>query len=182
MTTGGDRLARARRLDSELKVNRVLAVVAAMVEAGEGPRPAVVARQAKVSRRFIYDHKELLAEIELRRVEVSVRFTNALDAGARTTAASVRAELEHTKAQNRRLQDENRRLMLRLSEALGDEVRTEMAGQGIVDGNEVLLARVEELADQVLEAREDVRRRDEELHAAREINRGLLARVNRARS
>ena len=153
-----------------------------MAEAGEGPRPAVVARQAKVSRRFIYDHKELLAEIELRQLEVSARFTTALDAGARLTAASVRADLEHAKAQNRRLQEENGRLMLRLSEALGEEVRAEMAGHGVVEGNEVLLARVEELADQLLEAREDLRRRDDELHAAREINRGLLARVNRGPS
>ena len=181
MTTGGERLARARRLDSETKVNRVLAVVAAMAEAGEGPRPAVVARRAKVSRRFIYDHKELLAEIQLRRLEVSARFTDAVNAGTRITAASVRAELEHAKAQNRRLQEENGRLMLRLSQALGEEVRAEMAGQGVVEDN-ALLARVEELTEELLEAREDIRRRVEELEAARAINRGLLARVNRAPS
>lgn len=179
MSTSGERLARARRLDSEMKVSRVLAVVAAMAEAGEGPRPAVVARRAKVSRRFIYDHKEPLAEIALRQREICDRFTTGVVTGARTTAASVRADLEHTKAHNRRLQDEIVRLERRLGELLGQEVRAEMAGREVLIDNVGFDARVETLEAELLGAREELRRREEELHAARQINRDLIARLNR---
>ncbi|HSH58996.1 MAG TPA: hypothetical protein VK988_05015 [Acidimicrobiales bacterium] len=57
-----------------------------------------------------------------------------------------------------------------------------MAGRGIVDGDEDLLARGEELAAQLVEARDDLARHAEELRAAREINRSLLARLNQRRS
>ena len=69
--------------------------------------------------------------------------------------------------------------MLRLGEALGEEVRAEIAGQGAVEGSDELFAHVEDLSEKLLEAREDIRRPVEELEAARATNRGLLARINR---
>jgi Family of unknown function (DUF6262) len=56
-------LARLRRADSQAKAARVLAALDAMAAAGEPPGISRLARRARVSRRFIYDHPELRAQI-----------------------------------------------------------------------------------------------------------------------
>jgi hypothetical protein len=91
----GERLRKLRRLDSEMKSARVLAALDAVVTAGEPLQVAHVARRAVVSRRFVYDHPELRAEIEQRSAEVADRFTTTVTAGARVTGASLRADLEN---------------------------------------------------------------------------------------
>lgn len=172
----------ARRFDSDRKRALVLAATDALLEAGRHPSIAAIARRAGVGRKFIYDHPDLKADIELRAAEATRRQANGLVASARVTGASLRAELENARAQNHRLARQLRALESRLSKAEGaslvanellpDAVLTELADRQ-------LAGRVSELDRQLFEAREELRRTAEELEAARVINRDLMARTNR---
>src|ERR1019366_3236946 len=157
-----DQMVKARRVDSQFKVQKVLATLDAMVVAGDELQVAKVAIRAGVSRRFIYDHPELRAEGERPAAEVADRFASRVRASARVTGASLRADLENANASNTRLQKENTALKRRLSETLGQEVRGE------------------ELEQQLFCETELRRRLEGELEAARALNHEYLARLNKA--
>ena len=110
-----DRLRRLRRTDSEVKTARVRAALDAAATAGEAMPVAQIARVAGVSRRFIYDHPELRAEIELKAAQAVAQFSGRLTASARVSAASLRADQENTRAENRRLRKRVRLFETRLS-------------------------------------------------------------------
>ena len=181
MSDAADRLTRLRRLDSQLKSARLLAALDAMVIAGEPLQVAQVARRAGVSRRFVYDHPELRAEIERRGAEAANSFATTITSAARVTGASLRADLENAKAQNRRLRDQLGLLERRLGDAVGDEVRAEMAGRGALITDETLRAKIELLEHDLKDTRDTLDRRTEQLEAARQINRDLMATLNRQR-
>ncbi len=178
MSDGAERLGMLRRLDSELKSAQVLAALDAMVIAGEPLQVAQVARRAAVSRRFVYDHPELRAEIERRSAQVADRFATTISAAARVTGASLRADLENAKAQNRRLRDQLALLDRRLGDTVGEEVRAEMAGRGSLVTDDTLRARVETFDHDLKDAHDALSRRTDELEAARQINRELMGRLN----
>jgi hypothetical protein len=90
MPDPGDHLARLRRADSQVKAARVRAALDAMA-AGEPPGVSQLARRARVSRRFIYDHPELRAEIAHRATQVAGQCAGVV-------TASLRADLENAKA------------------------------------------------------------------------------------
>ncbi|MGH9150454.1 MAG: DUF6262 family protein [Acidimicrobiales bacterium] len=176
------RLTELRRADSRAKAAAVRAALEAVVTAGQPLNVAAVARHARVSRRFIYDHPELRAAIELKATEAVARFSGQLSVAAQVTGASLRADLENAKAENQRLRERVRLLEARLSEALGQEVAAELAGKGIVvaatrpgDQMAVLQARIDELDA-------ELRRRDDDLEGARQANRELMAELNRPRT
>ncbi len=172
-------LLERRRADAQAKATQVLAVVTAMVDAGEPLYVAAVARRAKVSRRFIYDHPELRAEIARGVAWASERLTHQVADSARVSTASLRADLENAKARNRRLDAELTALTRRLGELMGAGVAAGIGGAGDADAPQ-LGRRVEELEQALFDAREELARRTEELDAARQINRELLARLNRS--
>ena len=66
-------MRRARRADSDRKRRLVLAVTDAQLEAGRHPTIAGIARQAGVGRKFIYDHPDLRAGIELKAAQATGR-------------------------------------------------------------------------------------------------------------
>ena len=103
MAEPGERLTRLRRADSDAKAARVLAALEAMVAVGEPPGVSAVARRASVSRRFVYDHPELRAELARRAAQVADHHAGSVSASARATTASLRADLENAKARNHRL-------------------------------------------------------------------------------
>lgn len=172
-----DRLAAVRRLDSQDKTRRVLAALNAMVGAGKPLTIAALARHAAVSRRFIYDHPELRAEAERRAIEAADRHAAAATAGARVTAASLRADLANAKAANHRLTSELAALRRRLGQFLGRDALTDL-DYAKVDPN-AAGPRLAELEQSLFEAGEQLARRVEELDAARQINRELIGRLNR---
>lgn len=174
-----ERLVKQRRLDSETKAARLLATLDAMVVAGEPPNIAVLARRARVSRRFVYDHPELRAEVERRATEVGDRFASAVGATARVTAASLRADLENAKATNHGLEAELAALRRRLGQILGQDAMADMHHEGIVDTSNADRARIDELEQSLFETNEELVCRTDELIASRQINRELMARVNR---
>ena len=93
MAERAEHLAQLRRADSKLKASRLLAQLEAMVLAGEAPVVSVLARRAGVSRRFVYDHPELRAEIACRTLHLADLHAGAVVASG-GIAASRSRELE----------------------------------------------------------------------------------------
>ncbi len=176
MTERTDRLLTRRRLDSQDKTRRFLAALQAVIDAGEPATIAALARRANVSRRFVYDHPELRAEAERLLTHAADRHTAGQAATARVSAASLRADLANAKAANQRLQVELAALRRRLGQQLG---RQALADLDHHTAEPALSPRLTELEQSLLEAREQLSRRTEELDAARQINRDLIARLNR---
>jgi chromosome segregation ATPase len=177
-----ERLAALRRADSQAKAAAVRAALDAVVTAGLPLNVAAVARHARVSRRFIYDHPELRAAIDLKATEAIARFSGQLAATAQVSAASLRADVENTKAENQRLRERLRVVEARLSEALGQEVTAELAAKGIVAGDMVLAEQIASLHARISELEADLRRRCDDLDGARQANRELMAELNRRRN
>ncbi|MGH2669906.1 MAG: DUF6262 family protein [bacterium] len=182
MTTDrAEPMRQARRIDSERKRHLVLAATDAQLDAGRHPTIAGIARAAGVGRKFIYDHPDLRAEIELKLAQATERQADDMIAAARVTGASLRADLENSRAQTQRLNRRLRALEQRLSQAEGarlvsegalpDDMLVELADQQLAQRNT-------ELERQLFEAREELRRTVEELEAARAINRELTQQAN----
>jgi hypothetical protein len=76
----------ARRRYTQRKHSLVLAALEAVVQDGLDPTIAAIARQAGVGRKFIYDHPDLRAEIELKAL---------IDAGQRPGAKIYEADPLH---------------------------------------------------------------------------------------
>ena len=170
----------SRRLDSQLKAQRVRAAVGALVAAGRPVSIAKVAREAGVSRKFIYSHPELRAEIDHRAAPATARQTGSLTAAARVSAASLRADLENHRALTHRQRGQIAALERRLSEALGRQICGELAEPDLVGtADEQLRDRLEAAEQRAFELDESLASAHEELAAVREINRELLAAHNR---
>ena len=183
-TDNAEAMRRARRVDSERKRRLVLAAADAQLEAGRHPAIAGIARQAGAGRKFIYDHPDLRAGIELKAAQSTSRQASDIVASARVTGASLRAELENARAQNHRLSRQIKALETRLSKAEGARlVADELLPEDVVAqlADQQLTARVTELGQQLFDARERLRHTAEELEAARAINRELMQEANRLR-
>ena len=148
----------ARRLDSQHKRALVGAAADAALTRGGSFSIAGIARQAGVGRKFIYDHPELRAEAERCALGTLHVVSGALAASARVTTASLRADLANAQAAHYHLEVEHAALRRRLA---------------------LTNARNDELEQQLFETREHLAGRTEELDAARQINRELMARLNR---
>jgi chromosome segregation ATPase len=175
MTAQGQAMVAARRLDSQLKCERVAAAVDARAATGQELSIAAIARHAGVSRKFIYTHPDLRAQIE-QRARKGTAVSSAQAAG-QVTVASLRADLANAKAHNQRLRRQLRALEQRLSEALGRDVSDEI-GPGS-DRPDELRRELREAQAQIFELQEQLTDAREELDAVREINRELLADRNR---
>lgn len=162
-----------------MKTARVRAAVEAAGIAGGPFSVSEIARQARVSRRFVYDHPELRAEIDLKAAESVGRFTGRLAASAQVTGASLRADSENARAENQRLRERIRSLEARLCEVLGAEVASEIAGQGVLVGEKSLREQIAVLHQKVGELTDDRRRKDQDLEGARQANRELMSELNR---
>src|SRR5664280_2744919 len=143
------KLTELRRLDSADKTRRVLTALDAAISAGEPLTIAALARHARVSRRFIYDHPELRAEAERR----------AAQAAARAAAASLRADLANAKATNHRQHTELEALRRRLGQILGRDALTELDGN--TDAGPTA-AQLPDLQHALSEAKEQLAQRDQE--------------------
>lgn len=179
MTVRGAALVAHRRLDSQVKRERVAAAVDARLAAGHELTIAAIARHAGVSRKFIYSHPDLRAQIEHRALQASARSTSIVIADGRVTVASLRADLANAKAYNHRLRDQMRTLEQRLSQALGRDVAEQLGPRELADGPDQLRAQLDVAHAHAFEVQETLADTREELDAVREINRELLAARNR---
>ena len=105
------------------------------------------------------------------------RRTRTQPVGTRTSRRSLLADLANLRAHNERLRHHNTKLSERLSEILGEQVFHE-AGLTRTDEIGTLRERVAELEQQLLDRRQDLQDRDDELAAARATNRDLMTRLN----
>jgi ABC-type phosphate/phosphonate transport system substrate-binding protein len=174
-----DPLAASRRLDSTTKQARVRAAINDMTATGAALNVAALARRAKVSRRFIYDHPELRAEAEQQAAAHIARDSSAMAAQTAVTTASLRADLANAKAANQRLQTDLTALRRRLGRAFGQDVLADLAGDEQTTVAALAAPRVAQLDQELFETREALVQRTEELEAARRINRELLEQLNR---
>lgn len=179
MSVRGEAMVAQRRLDSQLKRERVIAAADARLAAGHELSIAAIARNAGVSRKFIYAHPDLQAVIKQRAQQSLTTGQARADATGRVTIASLRADAANLKAQNRRLREQLTALEQRLSTAIGTEIANDLdpaAGQSA----EQLDVELEASRARVFELEEALADASEELEAVREINRELITAHNRS--
>jgi DNA repair exonuclease SbcCD ATPase subunit len=170
-------LTQARRQDVARRRQRVHQTLAELRAQAEEITISSVARRARVHRSFIHRHPDLRAAV-----------LAAADGEPPGEVPSTGVSRRSLLADNANLHEQNRRLAQqlgvledRLSQALGAEA-FQRSGLGAPPDTAALQARVEQLQQQVLDLRRALEERDEELAAAREAHRRLMAEVNRASS
>lgn len=171
-----DAMAAARRTDADARAERVRAVLAQMVAVGEVWDLSMVAAKASVSRGLFYRRTELRAEFDEAVEKIQAAFARGLSSSARVSAASLRADLENARAQIRRLQAQVSTLEARVSDRIADDVADELAAGGDVARlREEIIGLERDLND----TRSALADRDDELAAARQVNRELMTKLNR---
>jgi len=179
MSGRGEAMVAQRRLDSQTKHQRVIAALDAHMAAGLALSIAGLARHAGVSRKFIYAHRDLRAQIEKRAEQTNKAGTARAVADGQVTIASLRADAAYAKAQNGPLRERVRALEQRVSTMLGREVAGEI-DPAAYEPPDQLRAQLETAQARVFELEETLADAQEELEAVREINRELLAAQNRS--
>lgn len=183
MAERAEHLVTLRRLDSQVKRDRVMATLNGFVERGEAITVAGLARRAGVSPRFVYNHADVRAEIERRAAEIGDQLAGRVVASARVTTASLRADLANYRAEVQRQRAEIAALRERLSEALGAAYVAglpEADRLGMIATREAQ-RRIAEQEQVAFELGEELGRRNEELEAVRDLNRELMAKLNKQR-
>ena len=163
----------ARRADSDHKRGRVLTVARAWVDRGQDFSWEQLARGAQVNPGFVHRAAGLKDEVCALRERATQELEVGLRSGTAVTMASVRAENVFLKRRLAEREADIAKLKRRLGEQLGQELFGARE-----DADEDLEARVTELEQQLFEARETIRDRDEELDASRAVNQGLIRAQN----
>lgn len=112
--------------------------IRALRELGHAATPVTfetVARQAGVSRSWLYAQPDIRAEIQRLRDATATTSAPAVPARQRASDASLRSRLETVLARNRELASENQRLRRQLAHALGDR-RAQPPGPGTAGPHE----------------------------------------------
>jgi hypothetical protein len=179
MTDGTAAMKGAKRVINDEKYERVRAVIKQIREQGRDDdlKATVIARRAGVHRSFVSNH--FAAEITHAKAEIQSRFIAGLSGQTALSAASLRVEMETAKQQAREAQREIHELKARLARVLGDEVAVEHPEHGVASTvvNE-LQAEVQQLLALQVELRRQQRDTEEELEAARRLNRTLMRERN----
>ena len=146
-----------------------------MAAAGEPPGISPLARRARVSRRFIYDHPELRAEIARQAAQVADQHAGTVAASTAVTAALLRADLENAKAAIAGSK-------LTSPPCAGASARSSAATsspRSAAPKTRTLPPASASSSKPSSDAQEALAQRTKELEAARQINRELMARLNR---
>ena len=181
----------ARRRDGEAKRRRAADALAAMTRSGEPISFPAVARRAEVSVTLLYADAELaqaIATARGRQRQAGRDRAWRLPPRALVTEQSLRVDLANAKEQVRRLTEEVGLLRERLTRDLG--AHADLA-RGRIDGS--LLDQLERRAAELEAENTSLRPRiaaleselhdlNEDLQAARAMNRELMAGLNRASS
>lgn len=167
-------LIATRRRDSTRRRQRVLDALGQLAADGREISVSAVARAAAVDRSFLYRHHDLRAQIHAR----ADATPGTSQASTATSRQSLLADLANLQEQNRRLRQQNLSLTSRLSEVLGAEV-FHASGIGHRDEPGQLRTRIAELEQHLLDLRQQLQERTDELDAARAANRDLMAMANR---
>jgi transposase-like protein len=166
-----------RRADSARRRQRVIKAVNDMIRNGGEISVSAIARAAGVDRTLLYRHPDLLALVHT--AQATPPATEGV--GPQVSRASLQADLANANARLTRQTAHITQLERRLSEALGEQVWRE-SGLGTPTDVDQLQRRVTELEQQVVDLRDQLDERDQELDAARAANRQLIADLDRPHS
>jgi Family of unknown function (DUF6262) len=165
-------LIAARRRDSDRRRGRVIDALDRLRTGGQEITVSAVARTAGVDRSFLYRHNDLRSQILALAAEPEPH-----PASTGISRRSLLTDLANLREHNERLRHQNAKLTERLSEVLGEQVFHD-AGLTRTDEIGILRKRVTELEQQLLDRRQDLQDRDDELAAARATNRDLITTLN----
>lgn len=167
-------LIEARRRDVQQRRHRVEEALARLAQAGEDITISAVADAARVHRSFIHRHADLRARI----VSAAEEPTHPSALATTVSRRSLEAENLNLRQSNHRLQTAISELESRLSELLGEQA-FRRTGLGSPKAQSDLEHQVVGLEQRVLDLQRALDERDEELAAAREAHRRLMATVNK---
>jgi chromosome segregation ATPase len=173
--TTSSALTRARRQDVARRRQRVQQALDELRAQAEEITISAVARRARVHRSFIHRHPDLRAAV-LRAADGD---TTPEVPSTTVSRRSLLADNANLREQNRRLAQQLGALEERLSDVLGAEV-FQRSGLGAPADTATLQAEVAQLQQRVLDLQRTLEEREEELAAAREAHRRLMAEHNRA--
>jgi hypothetical protein len=117
-----DPLSQAAARRRELTRAKAVQALRELDRAGTPVTFAGVAREAGISRSWLYSQPDISGQIRLLRQETNAAGSaGGIPAGQRATDASLRARLASALDRNKQLSDENARLRRQLARALGDQ-------------------------------------------------------------
>ncbi len=116
-----DRLADSARQRHELTRSKAIRALRELDRAGTPVNFELVARNADVSRSWLYTQPDIRAQIERLREATRHSPAPAIPAAQRTSDASLLTRLQAANENNRLLTQENQRLRRQLAHALGDQ-------------------------------------------------------------
>jgi chromosome segregation ATPase len=163
-----------RRADSDLKRQRILTVAAAWIDRGQDFSWEQLARGAQVNPGFVHRAPGLKSEIAALRQQATLALESGLRNGTAVTMASVKAENAFLKRRLHEREQDIATLKRRLGELLGQAI-----ADTALPSEKELEDRIAQLEQQLFEARETLRDRDEQLDAVRALNQRLLREHNR---
>lgn len=121
----------AARRRAEQARQRAIAALRRMNATGAAINFDGLAREAGVSRSWLYTQPDLRAEIERLRERRPTRSMPTVPSGQRASDASLLARLQAATERIRRLEQDNRYLRQALAEALGERRTADILGQSI---------------------------------------------------
>jgi hypothetical protein len=169
----------AKRRINTTKHERVTAVIAQIKDQGRDDqlKATVIARRAGVHRSFVSNH--FAGQLAHAKAEIQARFITGLSGQTALSAASLRVEMETAKHQAREAGQEIRALKARLARTLGSEVADEHPEHSVSSATVTdLHAQVQQLLDAQIDLRRELRDTEQELEAARRLNRTLIRERN----
>lgn len=175
-------MVQQRRNDSKAKRQAVLAAIEAMERTCTPITLAEVARRARVSP-WLVRQEPLMTEI--RKAQTSVAEQATARGAANPPTASLQVERDLLRQENQRLRHEIRRNQHRISELLGDQIDgTDAHSQSLrvhelTDQNVVLSRQASEAIQETHRLRHEVLGLASDLEAAHNVNRSLMAQLNR---
>jgi len=117
-----DPLSQAAARRRELTRAKAVQALRELDRAGTPVTFAGVAREAGISRSWLYSQPDISGQIRRQRQETNAAGSaGGIPAGQRATDASLRARLASALDRNKQLTDENARLRRQLARALGDQ-------------------------------------------------------------
>jgi len=169
-----EKMRAGRQADSARRRQRVITAI--NQAAGNGTEISVsgIARAAAVDRTFLYRHRDLLEKIHA--LEAAPPAAGETP-GPAVTRASLQADLLAAHERAARLHTRVRQLEKRLSEALGEQAWHE-SGLGATPDTGTLNDKISQLEQQAADLRIRLSERNDELAAARTVNRELMTRIN----
>ena len=172
MSSSTSALTESRRRDSAVRRQRVINAVSTLAAAGDDLSVSSVARAARVHRSFIYRHGDLHAAVH----DQAARDTTPSDS-TRASRQALQADLANAFERSTRQTQRISQLERKLSHLLGENAWRE-SGLGAPADIDALHQRITSLEQQLAVVTVQLAARDDDLDAARNANRELMAHLN----